>query len=90
MPDVEVKIYSSDLCGYCRAAKRLLQSKGLEFNEINVDGEPEVREQMIRESGRKTVPQIWLGNQHIGGYTDLAELDQSGELDQMLAGQSNT
>ncbi len=90
MPDVEVKIYSSDLCGYCRAAKRLLQSKGLEFNEINVDGEPEVREQMIHESGRKTVPQIWLGNQHIGGYTDLAELDQSGELDQMLAGQSNT
>ncbi|MBT8149673.1 MAG: glutaredoxin 3 [Pseudomonadales bacterium] len=84
MPDITV--YSSSLCGYCHAAKRLLQSKDLEFDEVLVDRQPQLRAEVMRKSGQRTVPQIWIGETHVGGYTDLAALEQSGELDRLLAG----
>ena len=66
-----VVVYSSAWCGYCRAAKALLQEKGMPFEEIDVDENSEMRREMMERSGRRTVPQIFFGDQHIGGYTDL-------------------
>lgn len=80
----DIVIYSSMLCGYCHAAKRLLSAKGAEFREISVDGDPAMRAQAMERSGQRTVPQIWIGERYIGGFTDLASLDQQGELDSLL------
>ena len=82
-----VEIYSSPLCGYCHAAKRLLDSKGVTYSEINVLAEPQRRSEMMdRAHGRHTVPQIFLGSTHVGGYDDLAALERQGKLDPLLAG----
>ena len=81
-----IVVYSSPFCGYCAAAKRLLQSKGVEFTEINTAFSPANKQKMVTESGRNTVPQIFIGDRHIGGYTDLAALESNGELDPLLAG----
>ena len=78
-------LYSSPFCGYCTAAKRLLKNKGADFFEINVLFNTEQREQMIKLSGRRTVPQIFIGGQHVGGYAELSELDNNGELNTLLA-----
>ena len=78
-------LYSSPFCGYCTAAKRLLKNKGADFFEINVLFNTERREQMIKLSGRRTVPQIFIGGQHVGGYAELSELDNNGELNTLLA-----
>ena len=84
---VKVEIYSSMWCPFCFRAKKLLQSKGVDFIEIDVDGDPKVRELMReRAEGRHTVPQIFIDDIGIGGSDDLAQLDQSGKLDSMLAG----
>ena len=80
-----VILFSSPLCGYCAAAKRLLMSKNADFIEINILSSPERRQEMIDLSGRRSVPQIFVGGQHIGGYTELGALDASGELDALLA-----
>ncbi len=81
-----IKIYSSNRCGYCQAAHRLLHNKGVEdYETIIVDGDSALRAHMIQISGRHTVPQIFIAGQHIGGYTDLAALDMAGELDGLLA-----
>jgi len=69
-------------------AKHLLASKGVEFREISVDGDPELRMDMMRKSGQRTVPQIWIGDKHIGGCDDLWALERSGELDLILASTS--
>ena len=82
----DIVVYSSPFCGYCTAAKRLLTSKGVTFTEIDILAEPERRGEMIERSGRRTVPQIFIGDRHVGGYDDLAALDSSGRLDQWLAG----
>ena len=82
-------MYSSSLCGFCRAAKALLQRKGLEFEEVLVDQQPQLRADMMRKSGQRTVPQIWVGDSHVGGYTDLAALESSGELDTLIEAQSD-
>lgn len=66
-----IVMYSSSWCGYCRAAKTLLQERGLEYEEIEVDQDPEKKQEMMERSGRRTVPQIFFGSKHIGGYTDL-------------------
>ena len=66
----EVTVYSSRYCGYCRAAKKFLRDKGVTFKEILVDANPELRMEVIRKSQRRTVPQIWIGDTHIGGFTD--------------------
>lgn len=79
-----VTIYTTQLCGFCMAAKRLLKTKGVDFNEIDVGRDPELRQEMMQKSGRHTVPQIWVGDAHIGGCDELYELDRAGKLDPML------
>ncbi|NUR23623.1 glutaredoxin 3 [Frateuria sp.] len=83
MPKIEV--YSTAVCPYCVAAKNLLKSKGLEWEEIRVDADPAQRDLMLqRSSGRRTVPQIFINDQHVGGYDDLVAADRSGRLGQLL------
>lgn len=81
-----IVMYASPFCGYCSAAKWLLAEKGVEYTEIDVVAEPERRVEMIERSGRRTVPQIFIGARHVGGYDDLKALDASGELDALLSG----
>ncbi|MDA9208092.1 glutaredoxin 3 [Octadecabacter sp.] len=81
-----IEIYTSPLCGYCHAAKRLLTSKGASFVEVDVSAEPERRAEMMqRANGGRTVPQIFINNEHIGGSDDLHLLDRAGKLDPILA-----
>ena len=81
-----VEIYTSPLCGYCHAAKRLLSQKGVSFAEIDVSRDPARRQEMLtRASGRHTVPQIFVGETHVGGYDDLSALERAGKLDPLLA-----
>ena len=82
----QVDIYTSPLCGYCHMAKRLLTEKGVAFNEINVMGDDAARAEMVaRAPGARTVPQIFIGETHVGGSDDLHALDRKGELDPLLA-----
>ncbi len=83
-----VKIYTTDWCGYCSAALRLLRSKGVEFEQVDVDGNATMRRWLVEATGRTTVPQIFIGDEPIGGFTDLRALEQRGVLDQMLAATS--
>ncbi|NMX90272.1 MULTISPECIES: glutaredoxin 3 [unclassified Pseudomonas] len=80
----QVVVYSSDYCPYCTRAKHLLQSKKVAFDEIKVDGKPQVRAEMAQKAGRTSVPQIWIGTQHIGGCDDLFALERAGKLDALL------
>jgi len=81
-----VEIYTTPWCGYCRAAKALLQRKGVAFGEIDVGADPARRQEMLqRANGRWTVPQIFIGTTHIGGSDDLHALERAGKLDQLLA-----
>jgi glutaredoxin 3 len=81
----KVTIYSSAYCPYCMMAKRLLDRKGVSYEEISVDGRPAVRHEMqAKAGGRNTVPQIWIGSRHVGGCDDLHDLDRAGELDPLL------
>ena len=80
-----VIMYTSGVCPYCMRAERLLNSKGVtEITKIRVDLEPEKRSEMMARTGRRTVPQIYIGETHVGGYDDLAALDQAGGLDALL------
>lgn len=85
MSTSKVVIYSGHRCAYCNAAKRLLDSKNVEYTEINVDEDPARRDEMISRTQRQTVPQIFINEQHVGGFDDLSELNQSGGLDELLA-----
>ena len=80
-----VTIYTTRFCPYCTRAKQLLNGKGVDYEDIAVDAQPELRQEMMQRSGRHTVPQIWLGEQHIGGCDDLYRLEQAGRLDELLA-----
>lgn len=80
----DVVVYSSDYCPYCSRAKSLLVSKGVAFEEIKVDGKPQLRAEMTKKAGRTSVPQIWIGSQHIGGCDDLYALERAGKLDALL------
>jgi len=83
MPTIE--IYTSPLCGYCHAAKRLLADKGMTYVEHDVARDPSKRQEMMRRAnGRHTVPQIFIGTTHVGGYDDMAALDRTGKLDPLL------
>lgn len=82
----DITLYSSNFCPFCIRAKQLLDGKGISYNEIRVDGKPEVRAEMARRAGRTSVPQIWIGDTHVGGCDDLIALERSGKLDTMLAG----
>lgn len=81
-----VVIYSSDYCPFCVRAKQLLGRKGVAFTEIRVDGQPDVRAAMARKAGRTSVPQIWIGETHVGGCDDLHALERAGKLDALLRG----
>lgn len=81
-----VKIYTREWCGYCTAALRLLKKKGVDFEHIDATGNPEMRRWLVEATGRTTVPQIFIDELAVGGYTDVLALDQRGVLDRMLAG----
>ena len=80
-----VVIYSTPWCPYCIRAKRLLNDKGAAFTDIDVSSDPALRQEMIRRSGRSTVPQIWIGEQHVGGCDDLYALERQRRLDELLS-----
>jgi glutaredoxin 3 len=80
-----VKIYTTTYCGYCVRAKDLLTRKGVKYEEVDVTGNDEMRSKLVEMSGQRTVPQIWVGDTHVGGYSDLARLESEGRLDPMLA-----
>ena len=79
-------VYVSDWCPYCQRAKGLLAEKNVVFSEINIEDDANLREEMIARSNRRTVPQIFIGDRHVGGCDDLFELDRSGELDRLIQG----
>jgi glutaredoxin 3 len=82
----DIVMYSTAWCGYCQRARNLLERKGVAVREVKIDEEPGERELMLQKSGgRRTVPQIFIGERHVGGYDELAALDRSGELDKLLA-----
>jgi glutaredoxin 3 len=86
---VPVTMYSTGVCPYCVQAERLLASKGVTgITKIRVDLEPERRDEMITRTGRRTVPQIYIGDHHVGGYDDLAALERAGKLSKLLEGES--
>lgn len=85
----EVTIYTTPICGYCIRAKRLLQSRGIKYTEINAWGNTELRAWLREKSGQRTVPQIFIGETSIGGYTELHLLDQKGVLMSLLDDESS-
>ena len=81
-----VEIYTKPTCGFCHMAKRLLNAKGISYAEVNISAQPERRAEMIqRAGGSSTVPQIFVGDTHLGGCDDLMALDRGGKLDALLA-----
>ncbi|MDZ4057172.1 MAG: glutaredoxin 3 [Polynucleobacter sp.] len=82
-----VVMYSTRVCPYCVMAEKLLQKKGVtQLEKILIDADPAQREIMMTRTGRRAVPQIYIGDHHVGGYDDLAALDRAGKLDELLAG----
>jgi glutaredoxin 3 len=82
---LDIVMYSTAWCGYCQRARNLLERKGVAVREIKIDEDPQDRDTMLQRSGgRRTVPQIFIGDRHVGGYDDLAALDRAGELDKLL------
>ena len=77
-------MYTTAVCPYCMMAERLLTSKGVQIEKVRVDLAPERRMEMMEKTGRRTVPQIYIGATHVGGYDDLAALDRAGKLDPLL------
>ena len=83
--NARVLMYSSGTCPYCTMAERLLKAKGVDVIEkIRIDLEPQQRSEMMQKTGRRTVPQIYIGDTHVGGFDDLSELDREGTLDAVL------
>lgn len=80
----EILIYTSTICPYCIMAKRLLDQKSVDYKELNVDSKPGLRQEMMQRTQRRTVPQIYIGDRHIGGFDDLYALDLNNELDSLL------
>ena len=85
-----IVIYSSAWCPFCIRAKHLLDSKGVRYEEISVDGNPAIRAEMTRKAGRTSVPQIWIGQTHVGGCDDLYALERAGKLDALLKASPQT
>ena len=84
-----MKIYTRAGCGYCTAALRMLRDKGVAFEHIDATGDPDTRRWLVEVTGRATVPQIFIDDHPIGGFTDMLALDRRGELDRMLAGRTS-
>ncbi len=82
----KIVMYSTEACPYCVRAEHLLQRKGVQdIEKIRIDLQPELKDVMIQKTGRRTVPQIYINGEHVGGYDDMAALDRAGKLDAMLA-----
>lgn len=81
-----ITLYTSAVCGYCVAAKNFLKSRGLEWTEVRIDLDPAERERMVERAGRTSVPQIFIGETHVGGYDDLVKLQREGGLEGLLGG----
>lgn len=83
---VQIDVYTTDYCGYCRMAKSFLEREGLAYREIDVTGNDAARDELVRKSeGRRTVPQIFINGKPIGGYTDMVELKRTGELEKLVS-----
>lgn len=82
----KVVLYTSGFCPYCVQARRLLEAKGVAYDELYIDQDPALREQMESKSRRRSVPQIFIGDYHVGGFEDMRQLDKSGQLDVLLQG----
>ena len=81
----KIIVYTSDYCSYCVQAKKLLQNKGFDFDELNIQNDDSLRNEMLEKSnGMRTVPQIFINNSHVGGYTELAILVASGDIENLL------
>jgi len=81
----QVTVYTTRYCPYCSAATQLLRGIGVDFDEISADNNPELRSELRQRSGQHTVPQIWIGEHHVGGFTDLQHLQQRGTLSALLS-----
>ena len=81
----DVLIYTRKMCGFCTAAKKLLSDKGVAFRELDATFDFDIKQEMIKKSGRKTFPQIFINETHVGGCDDLFDLEKAGQLDDMLA-----
>lgn len=79
-----ITMYSTGICPFCVMARRLFERKGVVVEEVKIDREPARREEMMQRTGRRTVPQIYIGDTHVGGYDDLAALEHAGKLDPLL------
>ena len=80
-----VKVYTSSFCGHCMRAMDLLQRRGIEYTEISVEDSPGLRDELLARSGRRSLPQVYLGERYLGGADELAMMDRSGELDRLMA-----
>ena len=89
MSSTPILMYTAATCPYCQRAERLLAAKGVtELNRVRVDLDPHMRDEMTEKTGRRTVPQIYIGDYHVGGYDDLAALEHAGKLDPLLRGET--
>jgi len=86
MTKPQVVMYTKSWCPYCERARALLKAKGVSFQEVDIESQPQLREEMFRRTGRRTVPQIFIGERHVGGSDDIHELDAAGGLDPLLHG----
>ncbi len=84
----KITVYTKQNCPFCVRAKRLLDRKGVSYEEISVEGEDDLRSWLVEKSGQQTVPQIFAGERSLGGYSDLAALDGEGKLDPILRGEA--
>ncbi|WP_425478413.1 glutaredoxin 3 [Luteimonas yindakuii] len=85
----EITLYTSAMCGYCVAAKTFLKSKGLEWTEVRIDLDPDARQRMVETTRRTSVPQIFIGQTHVGGYDDMMALHRAGKLEPLLGGETS-
>jgi glutaredoxin 3 len=85
VPVAPVTVYTSSFCGHCIRVLDLLQRRGIEYTEISVEDSPGLRDELVAKSGRRSLPQIYLGERYLGGAEELAAMDRSGELDRLLA-----
>jgi len=83
-----ITLYTSAVCAYCTAAKQFLRSRGLEWTEVRIDQDVDARAKMVEMIGRSSVPQIFIGETHVGGYDDMMALHRAGKLEPLLAGES--
>ncbi|MGB1807486.1 MAG: glutaredoxin 3 [Porticoccaceae bacterium] len=81
----QVVLYGTRFCPFCIQARRLLNNKGIEFEDIPLDSDPQLRSAIMDRSSRHTVPQIWIGDDHLGGFTELRDLDMQGGLDSLIS-----